>query len=48
MEEVPEKLVNTKVVRVSQDPLVQTVPGGWKSKVNESKVSYVPPAPLPR
>lgn len=41
-------MTNTKIVKVSQDPLVETVQGGWRSKVSASRQSYSAPAPLPR
>jgi hypothetical protein len=47
-EEAPPLLVNTRVVRLSKDPLVETVQGGWRSKVSASRTSFAAPAPLPR
>ena len=53
VEEVREveavKATTPRIVKVSQDPLVETVPGNWKSRleVGASRTSYAPP-PLPR
>lgn len=47
--EAPVQATTPRVVKVSQDPLVETVLGSWKSRldVGASRTSYAPP-PLPR
>lgn len=48
--EAPVQATTPRIVKVSQDPLVETVPGNWKSRldVGASRTSYAPPPPLPR